>query len=142
MKKLALVASILLSIGAATASETIEVYKSEYCGCCQKWVDYMQQQGFELNVVIQNNLSKLKEQAGVTPAAASCHTAFVGGYFIEGHVPAKDVQRLLDERPNIKGIAVPGMPMGSPGMEGNRKDAYSVIAVHHDGQTSQFSHYH
>ncbi len=141
MKYSALLLSLFLSTGFANAAETIDVYKSKYCGCCKKWVEYMEAEGFTLKVIEENNLAPIKEKAGITPATGSCHTAMVDGYFIEGHVPAADVRRLLEQRPDIRGIAVPGMPMGSPGMEGNRKDAYDVIAVHKDGSTSVFSHH-
>ncbi|RCU51042.1 DUF411 domain-containing protein [Corallincola holothuriorum] len=125
----------------AVAADAIEVYKSPYCGCCEKWVDHMQQHGFEMTIHNKANLAPIKEKLGVVPAAGSCHTASIAGYFIEGHVPAEDVKRLLEEKPDIRGIAVAGMPMGSPGMEGHHKAAYDVITVHKDGSTSVFNNY-
>ena len=123
-------AMVLFSATQVMAAElpTVEVYKTLSCGCCGLWVEHMQKSGFKVNVHNVRDVTPMREQAGVPDAMASCHTAIVGGYAIEGHVPAADVARLLRERPKATGIAVPGMVQGSPGMEqGQGKDAYDVI---------------
>lgn len=117
----------------------ITVYKSPSCGCCGKWVDHLKDNGFDVTVNNRNDMSSVKREFGVQPRQQSCHTAKVDGYFIEGHVPAEDIQRLLQDKPAIRGLAVPGMPMGSPGMEGPRKDRYSVFAIDNQGQAAVFS---
>lgn len=123
-------AMVLFSATQVMAAElpTVEVYKTLSCGCCGLWVEHMQKSGFKVNVHNVRDVTPMREQAGVPDAMASCHTAIVGGYAIEGHVPAADVARLLRERPKATGIAVPGMVQGSPGMEqGQGKDPYDVI---------------
>lgn len=126
---------------AANATKTLEVYKSPTCGCCGAWVEHMEANGYTVNVHEQQNLQSIKEKAGILPGTGSCHTAFIDGYAIEGHVPASDVDRLLKERPEGKGLTVPGMPVGSPGMEmGDRKDAYDVLLFDENG-AQVFSHH-
>jgi len=117
------------------------VYKSPTCGCCIKWVEHMRDAGFEVTVNDVDNVHPVKMRVGVPPGKGSCHTAEVGGYFLEGHVPASDVKRLLTQRPAAKGLAVPAMPLGSPGMEvpDGRKQPYDVELVANDGTTSRFS---
>ena len=131
-----------LVAGPASAAPTrIEVYKSPTCGCCSAWIEHMVQAGFDplARDVEQETLWSMKARAGVTPDLGSCHTAFVDGYFIEGHVPASDVERLLATRPAALGLAVPGMPIGSPGMEmGNQRDAFDTLLVLQDGTTEVF----
>ena len=122
-----------------TQAADIVVYKSPTCGCCTKWVDHLEGAGFDVEVQDHNDLSPIKAEHGVPMRLQSCHTAKVGDYMVEGHVPADVIQRMLDEKPDIKGLAVPGMPMGSPGMEGPRKDNYSVIAVGHDGSMKVYA---
>jgi hypothetical protein len=100
----------------AAAGPLVTVYKSPACGCCEEWVKYLRQEGFEVKAVNQSDLSAIKQKAGVKPELASCHTALVDGYVIEGHVPAGPIRRLLAERPQTKGLTVPGMPANSPGM--------------------------
>ncbi len=113
---------------AANAAATIDVYKSPSCGCCGAWVDHIRKEGFKAHVTETEDLEPVKAKAGVPADLQSCHTAFVENYVIEGHVPAREIQRLLKERPAAAGLAVPGMPSGSPGMEqGARKDSYQVI---------------
>ena len=127
---------------AAGAAQSIHVYKSPTCGCCTDWVKHLEENGFEVEVTETNNLNPIKADAGLTPALASCHTAFIGDYVIEGHVPASDIQRLIAEAPKATGLSVPGMPMGSPGMEiGDRKDHYKVILFNDAGQTRVFAEY-
>lgn len=127
---------------ANTRSASITVYKNASCGCCGKWVDHMRQHGFDLTVHDVDNMSPVKERVGLPFGMGSCHTAEVGGYFIEGHVPAAEVARLLKEKPTAKGLAVPGMPVGSPGMEQDGKlQPYDVLLVKADGSTEVFAHY-
>ncbi len=118
----------------------VHVHKSPTCGCCDDWVKHMEDNGFDVQVTETNNLNPVKIEAGLTTALASCHTASVGDYVIEGHVPASDVRRLLANAPMAAGLAVPGMPAGSPGMEmGDRKDHYQVLLFNEEGQTRVFS---
>jgi len=111
------------------------VYKSPTCGCCSKWVDHVKAAGFTVKTIDQSDLSELKADLGVTKALSSCHTALVGGYVIEGHVPAADIQRLLKEHPKIVGLAAPGMPGAGPGMD-TSKEAYDVLAFDSAGKTT------
>ena len=118
----------------------IHVYKSPTCGCCTDWANHLKDNGFRVEVTETKNLNPIKIDAGLTPSLASCHTAFIGDYVIEGHVPANDIRRLIAEAPDAKGLAVPGMPVGSPGMEtGDRKDNYQVLMFNESGQTRVFS---
>ncbi|WP_273205735.1 DUF411 domain-containing protein [Marinobacter subterrani] len=148
MKKHTLALGLMAALGfsttalAASAAQNIHVYKSPTCGCCTDWVKHLEENGFEVEVTETNNLNPIKAKAGLTPALASCHTAFIGDYVIEGHVPASDIQRLIAEAPKATGLSVPGMPMGSPGMDmGNRQDHYKVIMFNDAGQTRVFSQY-
>ncbi len=132
----------VLSASMSLAAETdkVEVYKSASCGCCSLWVEHMKKSGFAVEIHNVRNVSPFRERFGVPDSMASCHTAVVGGYAIEGHVPAADVKRLLREKPKAAGIAVPGMAQGSPGMEqGSSKDAYNVVLFNASGQTTVFS---
>lgn len=116
------------------------VYKSPSCGCCKAWVAHMQQNGFRVETHDTDNVDPVKDEAGVPQGARSCHTARVGGYAIEGHVPADLVRRLLREHPgDIAGLAVPGMVTGSPGMEGPNPQHYDVIAFTKDGHTRVYA---
>jgi hypothetical protein len=120
----------------------MEVFKSPTCGCCSAWVEHMSGAGFDAVArdVDQETLWSMKARAGVTPDLSSCHTAFIEGYFVEGHVPAGDVQRLLAERPDALGLTVPGMPIGSPGMEmGDQRDAYDTLLVLQGGSVEVFN---
>lgn len=112
----------------ASDTNTLVVYKSPTCGCCAKWVEHMQQAGFTVVVHDTDDLAPVKASAGVPSSLEACHTARIGGYVIEGHVPATDVRRLLRERPAVAGIAVPGMPSGSPGMEASVSEHYRVVS--------------
>jgi len=128
-----------LSQQSAVATELV-VYKSPSCGCCTEWVKHMQDNGFTVKVHDRNDVSPIKKQAGVPRNLQSCHTAKVGDYVIEGHVPASDVKRLLKEKPNVVGLSAPGMPHGSPGMDmGPRKDPYDVLTFTHSGKTTVFA---
>lgn len=120
----------------------IEVFKTPTCGCCAAWVDHLTGAGLDAvaSDVDQETLWSMKARAGISPNLSSCHTAFVDGYVIEGHVPAADVQQLRAERPDALGLTVPGMPIGSPGMEmGNQRDAYDTLLVRRDGSTEIFA---
>ncbi|MCE2398324.1 MAG: DUF411 domain-containing protein [Gemmatimonadetes bacterium] len=116
----------------ATVAE-LHVYKSPTCGCCSKWVDHIRAAGFVVTVEDVDGLGPVKERLGVPPRLASCHTAVVGDYIVEGHVPAEVIAKFLREAPTVRGIAVPGMPIGSPGMEGPRPQPYEVIAFDGNG---------
>jgi hypothetical protein len=123
---------MLLMVGCGRAeAETIQVYKTPTCGCCTKWIEHLRADGFTVEATNMSDLAALKAMNGVSTELSSCHTALVEGYVLEGHVPASDVRKLLAERPQIAGLAVPGMPMGSPGMEHpdpKRHEAYDVLA--------------
>jgi hypothetical protein len=121
---------------ALAQSPRITVHKDPNCGCCGAWVDHLRANGFEVSVTETAHLNRIKARLGVPDALASCHTAEVDGFIIEGHVPAGSVRKLLSLRPNIRGLAVPGMPVGSPGMEveGTPPDTYDVIAFGPSGQ--------
>ena len=124
---------------AELASREVRVYKSPTCGCCDKWNEHLEAAGFTVVVDESTDLFEAKRSLGVPAALASCHTAVVDDYVIEGHVPVDLVERLLEERPDIVGLAVPGMPIGSPGMEqGSRKDPYDVIAFDRSGRTQVY----
>lgn len=129
---------------ALAQAATVEVWKDPNCGCCHLWVEHLQAQGFKVQVRDVGNTAARK-RLGMPEKLGSCHTATVGGYVIEGHVPAADIRRLLKERPAALGLSVPGMPIGSPGMDGpeyqGRKDAYDVLLVQKDGSTRSFQRY-
>jgi hypothetical protein len=122
----------------------LEVWKDPNCGCCQDWVDHMQAHGFAVKVHETGN-NAVRARLGLPQKLGSCHTALVGGYLLEGHVPAADVRKLLQQKPKALGLAVPGMPVGSPGMDGavygDRRDPYDVLLVARDGSTRVFTSY-
>jgi hypothetical protein len=122
----------------ANAGSVVTVYMTPTCGCCKYWADHMRENGFTVQEVKRADLSPIRAQYGVPGQMISCHTAVIDGYAIEGHVPADAVRRLLRERPTARGIAVPGMPIGSPGMEqiGYEWDAYNVYLISEDGRFS------
>lgn len=120
----------------------VTVYKTSSCGCCKKWVDHLRTNGFAVEVkdVSSTEVRAVSKAAGLRDEDTSCHTAKVGNYLVEGHVPAADIKRMLAEKPAISGIAVPGMPSGSPGMEqGDAKEPYDVIAFTKDGKSSVYA---
>jgi hypothetical protein len=129
-----------LPLAAHAAAPVIEVYKSESCGCCSGWVKHLEENGFKVKAHNVDNPADYRQKFGMPQELGSCHSAKVAGYALEGHVPASDIKRLLATRPKATGLAVPNMPMGSPGMEGPRKDAYDVLLVK-DGKTSVYKHY-
>lgn len=119
----------------------VTVYKSATCGCCALWVEHLEGQGFDVDTHDVTDLAAVKDSLGIPPAAGSCHTATVDGYVVEGHVPAEQVRRLLRDRPDALGLAVPGMPLGSPGMEqGDRRQPYDVLLLGRDGTASVYDH--
>lgn len=118
---------------------TVTVYKSPTCGCCGKWEDHLRAHGFTVESKPTEDVQAVKATLGVPEPLRSCHTAVVGGYVIEGHAPADDIARLLRERPEIAGLAVPGMPLGSPGMEAPSPESYDVVAFDRNGETSVFA---
>jgi hypothetical protein len=126
----------------AAAKPSMIVYKTPTCGCCGKWVEHMRANGFDVKVNEVQSTAEYRKKYGVPERMASCHTGVVNGYTVEGHVPAADVQKLLKQRPKARGIAVPGMPIGSPGMEqGPGRQAYSVILFDDQGNLTQFTSY-
>ena len=144
IRKLAWAVGLPLALAACAESQAAEtavtVYKSPTCGCCSDWVDHLEENGFAVTVVDQTDVSPVKAAHGVPKELASCHTAVVEGYAVEGHVPADVIRRLLKERPAVKGIAVPGMPAGSPGMEmGDRQDRYEVFTFDENGPKDVYS---
>ena len=139
----------LLALGCSGAlaradAQVIHVRKSATCACCEKWVDHLRQSGFAVTTenMAAGALMRFKLEHGLTPELMSCHTARVAGYTIEGHVPAREITRLLKDRPEAIGLAVPDMPIGSPGMEsGDRRDAYDVLLIKKDGATTVYASY-
>lgn len=133
--------------GATMAAEPpvpqpMTVYKTKTCGCCGKWVDYMRANGFTVNVKEVEATDEIRKQMGVPDNLVSCHTGVIAGYAVEGHVPAAEVRRMLKEKPKAKGISVPGMPLGSPGMEqGPRKDTYWVRLFDAQGKSTEYQKY-
>jgi hypothetical protein len=122
------------------AGEAVTVFKDPNCGCCGKWVEHMRANGFTVKEIATADMATVKREAGVPQALGSCHTARVGGYVIEGHVPAADVKRLLAEKPKVSGLAAPGMPMGSPGMEGPYPaERYDVVSFDAEGKARVYS---
>ncbi len=137
-----LIAAVAQTSWAAETLPVVDVYKSPTCGCCKDWIKHLEADGFKVVAHDTDDVVRHKYRVGVPPGHGSCHTAEVGGYFVEGHVPAREVRRMLKERPRARGLAVPGMPMGSPGMEqGGRRDAYEVLLVNRDGSTRTYARY-
>lgn len=133
-------AALLLWSSAGVGAEEVVVYKSPSCGCCKLWVDHLRANGFSVKARDVADIMPYKAANGVPPALGSCHTATVGGYTIEGHVPAGDIKRLLAERPKVAGLAVPGMPIGSPGMEqGAHKQRYEVLSFDRTGRIAVYA---
>ena len=131
------------SVATATPSVAlvpIKVYKTPTCGCCKAWVQHLEENGFKVEVMDMPDLSSVKAKYGVKPEMQACHTAVVGNYVVEGHVPADLILKMINEKPAIAGIAVPGMPMGSPGMEaGGAKESYAVLSFDSTGKSSVYA---
>lgn len=141
IRKTLLAALVGLPVLAYAATPVIDVYKSAYCGCCEAWAKHLRDSGLKVEVHTVANPSDVREKMGIPNNLGSCHTATVAGYAIEGHVPAQEIKRLLATHPKAKGLAVPAMPAGSPGMEGPRKDPFDVLLVQNDGRTTVYKHY-
>jgi hypothetical protein len=150
MKRSISLTLLVLGLGAVVATGVVlqptrndqpsmVVYKAPTCGCCVKWVEHMENAGFEVETRDMRDMGAIKSQLGVPRAVGSCHTAVIDGYIIEGHVSPEHVERLLEERPKIRGIAVPGMPIGSPGMEGPNAQPYDVVTFDENGLTGVFA---
>lgn len=136
-----LIGSLAQASWAAPATPVIDVYKSPTCGCCNNWIDHLKANGFGVRSHDTDNVQH-KYRLGVPPGYGSCHTAEVDGYVIEGHVPAREIKRLLKEKPRARGLVVPAMPVGSPGMEAEgRKDPYKVFLVNRNGSTRTYVQY-
>ncbi len=131
--------SLFAAIPLAQAAERVEVFKSPYCGCCEKWVEHMRSAGFVVVTKNVNDVASVRKSTGMPEQFSSCHTAKVGGYVIEGHIPAADVKRMLKEKPNAIGLAVPGMPQGSPGMETNHPQPFDTLLIQADGRGKVFA---
>lgn len=129
------------SIDATTKKPTITVYKDPSCGCCKSWIEHLIKHGYRVDAKDTPEMKEIKRTLGVPDGLTACHTAVVNGYLIEGHVPAADIARLLNEKPKVAGLAVPGMPMGSPGMEGPRAQHYQVLSFDKAGKTKVFASY-
>ena len=132
-------ALLMGTAGSAWATDVIN-HKSPYCGCCTEWTKHMQDAGFNVTEKLHDDMNSVKQKLGVAPKLASCHTAEIDGFVFEGHIPADDIKAFLANPPkNAKGLAVPGMPMGSPGMEyGDEKDSYAVYAYNQHGQVFEY----
>lgn len=151
MKIIAIIPAVLVALMLSSCSPTtaapalplVKVTKNPTCGCCKVWVQRLRDAGFQVEVNDVDNLNAVKQRVGLPYGMGSCHTAEVDGYFVEGHVPVEDIKRLLRERPQAKGIAVPGMPVGSPGMEvpSGQAQPYDVMLVGRDGSASVYSHH-
>ena len=144
-----MIAILLLCFGspaaamASTAGEEVVVFRSAYCECCEAWESHIAEAGFVVQDHVADDMDGIKDAMGVPADSASCHTARVSGYVVEGHVPAASIQRMLKDRPEIKGLAAPGMPMGSPGMEvdGMVADPFSVFSIANNGTMVEFDFY-
>tara|TARA_B100001939_G_scaffold146133_1_gene126629 strand:- start:247 stop:684 length:438 start_codon:yes stop_codon:yes gene_type:complete len=144
MKKIILTLSLLLFACNQDTKEKLVVYQSPTCGCCSGWVANMEENGFNVEAIKTEDMYSTKVNAGIDMSLSSCHTGFIGDYFVEGHVPHDAIEKLLNERPNIKGITVPGMPSGInvPGMEvSNERAKFDVLAVNNDGSTFVWKSY-
>ena len=123
-------------LSAAANAAQLTVHKSPYCGCCAKWIEHVERHGFTVKVIETEQMASVKKRLGVPKELASCHSSEAGGYFIEGHVPAADIKRLLAQKPKAAGIAVPGMPLGSRGMEASgQKPPYATLLIGKDGKS-------
>ncbi len=146
IRSLAAALALTLGVGLGTSSvaqsakPVVTVFKSPTCGCCSKWIEHMKAQGFDVKSTDQMDVTPIKTQYGVPVDAQSCHTALVGGYVLEGHVPASAVKKLLAEKPKVVGLAVPGMPVGSPGMEvpSGQVEPYNVMAFDKAGKQTVY----
>ena len=141
MKTLIVLAAFILPLRALAddAAKTGTLYKDPNCGCCQDYAEYLRQNGYVLTVVPTEELPQLRAQQGIPEDLEGCHMTLIDGYVIEGHVPADLIDKLLKEKPQVLGLAVPGMPMGSPGMEGGKPEPYQVFTFDKDGKTTVYA---
>jgi len=142
LNRLAFALLLLLGAVGLVQAADIDVYRAEGCDCCGKWAEHLKKNGFKVRLhnLSPSRLDRIKTEAGVPEKYASCHTAKVEGYVIEGHVPADDIKRLLKDRPNAIGLSVPDMPIGSPGMEvGDKKEPYDVLLLKKDGSAEVYA---
>jgi len=129
-----------VAIAQATLASEITVFRSPTCGCCGQWIEHAKAAGFQVKDEVTEDMDAIKQRYGVPQSLTSCHTTVVGDYVVEGHIPAKDVQKLLTEKPDIAGIGVPGMPIGSPGMEsGDYTEPYTVFSFTESGEIDAFA---
>ncbi|HEX5577324.1 MAG TPA: DUF411 domain-containing protein [Gemmatimonadaceae bacterium] len=126
-------------VASSSDPNTVKVYKDPNCGCCSKWVDHMRANGFTVETMDLPDLTMVKERYAIGQSLRSCHTAVIGDYAFEGHVPADVIKKFLEEKPSVAGLAVPGMPSGSPGMEGATKDKYDVLTFDRAGRTTVYA---
>ncbi len=139
---LAVLSSVNAESAKTEAPVEIVVYRSPTCGCCEKWLAHLKQNNFVIKDIVTDDVQAIKDKYGVSPEMASCHTAIVNGYVVEGHVPASDIKNLLKTKPAIVGIAVPGMTVGTPGMEmGDKKEPYNVMSFDSQNHTAVFNSY-
>ncbi len=137
---IALLTELSMPVAAESEQKEITVYRSSTCGCCKKWVQHLKDNDFKVTDIVTDDMSIVKAELGIPKPLASCHTAVVDGYKIEGHVPASDIKKMLTGKPDVSGISVPGMVAGTPGMEmGDRKDPYQVISYDKKGQFKVFN---
>lgn len=139
LRSLLLIATLGSAPVWAQSSAAVEVFKSPYCGCCGKWVEHLRQNGFQVKTHDVEDVTAARKKMGMPDQLGSCHTAKIGGYVVEGHVPAADIQRLLKEKPKALGLAVPSMPPGSPGMESSKPIPYQTLLVQFNGSTRVFA---
>lgn len=126
-------------VAAASDPNIVKVYKDPNCGCCSKWVDHMRANGFTVETMDLPDLTMVKQRYAIGQSLQSCHTAVIGDYAFEGHVPADVIRKFLEEKPSVAGLAVPGMPSGSPGMEGATKERYDVLTFDRAGRTTVYA---
>ena len=140
LKRLVMAAFILIPLHASAEEPATEatVYKDPDCGCCQGYVDHLRANGFRVETVETSDLMSIKQKHGIPDDMAACHTMLIGGYVVEGHVPLTTLRKLLGERPRIKGIALPGMPIGTPGMEGPKEEPFTIYEIS-DGEPRVFN---
>lgn len=129
----AILASVAMPMRVLAAPTRAALYKSPQCSCCDGYAAYLREQGFEVDVKEVNNLAEISSKAGIPARLQGCHTMFVNGYVVDGHVPISAIRKLLSERPAIAGITLPGMPLGSPGMTGTKREPFTIYAVTKDG---------
>ncbi|MPZ55333.1 MAG: CopG family transcriptional regulator [Rhizobiales bacterium] len=131
----------LISAGGADAAERplATLFKNPQCSCCEQYAKYLRRNGFEVKVVATHDLSLIKEQHGVSGKFEGCHTTLIGNYVVEGHVPVKTIDKLLTERPDIRGISLPGMPQGSPGMTGQKAEPFTIYEIGSDADSSVYA---